>query len=299
MKQMKNDAIEMIKITDWNISEMNLFFGKSESALRHCFEPEPGVFIAESPNVIERALHAGYEPIALLTEEGQSETERVSDLIYTCAAEMKWRNGQMENKIQHYVAPNELMAQITGYPMTRGALCAFRRRMLPSLAEICQTARRLVVLEDVMNPTNLGAIFRSAAALNMDAVIMTAGCTDPLYRRAARVSMGTVFQIPWTCLRAKEMNWPEEGIETLHRFGFKIVSMALRKDSVRMDDPILCSEEKLAIIMGTEAFGLSDQTLNLSDYTVKIPMSHGVDSLNVAAASAIAFWELGRRRDLD
>ncbi|MDO4632753.1 MAG: RNA methyltransferase [Eubacteriales bacterium] len=287
---MKHNILIETEVCDLQHPDLALFFGSSESALLHYFEPAPGVFIAESPNVIERALFAGYEPIALLTEAQDAGAVRLAEQMESWLMQQK-----REQQIPHYVVKKEQLSKITGYPMTRGALCAFRRKELCSIEELCRDAERIVVLEAVMNPTNLGAIFRSAAALHMDAVLLTPGSSDPFYRRAARVSMGTVFQIPWTAMDVKKESWPEEGIAKLHSLGFKTVSMALRRDSVEIDDRTLHSEKKLAIIMGTEAFGLSDETLEKSDYTVKIPMSHGVDSLNVAAASAIAFWELGKR----
>ena len=194
-----------------------------------------------------------------------------------------------------YTAEFDVLTQLTGFALTRGMLCAMCRRPLPPVDEICRDARRIAVLEEVVNPTNVGAIFRSAAALNMDAVILTAGCSNPLYRRAVRVSMGTVFQIPWTIFD-KEMVWPQEGMGILKAAGFRTAAFALRNDSVTIDDPHLCGEERLAILLGTEGEGLASSTMAACDYTVKIPMSHGVDSLNVAAASAVAFWELGKRR---
>lgn len=269
----------MIEINDINIPELDMYTSASESQLYHYFEPKPGVFIAESANVIIRALDAGYEPISFLTEKNHLE-KSLEDYI-------------AKYDVPKYEAEESVLKGLTGYPMTRGALCAFRRKPLQDFSEIIKNARRIVILEDVMNPTNLGAIFRSAAALNMDAIILTGGCSDPLYRRAARVSMGTVFQIPWTSV-GKNIGWPRDGIDFLHGQGFKTVAMALKDDSVNIDDATLMAEEKLAIIMGTEAFGLSDETIEISDYTVMIPMTHGVDSLNVAAASAIAFWQLGK-----
>ena len=222
--------------------------------------------------MILRALNAGYRPLSLLLEKKHIEGQ---------AAEIISRCGD----IPVYTAEFDLLTRLTGFQLTRGALCAMLRRFLPSVENVCRSARRIAVLENVMNPTNVGAIFRSAAALNMDAVLLTPGCSDPLYRRASRVSMGTVFQIPWTFLDSQT---------DLHDLGFKTVAMALRDDSYSIDDPKLRAEEKLAIILGTEGEGLKDETIAACDYTVKIPMSHGVDSLNVAAASAVAFWELGK-----
>lgn len=270
----------MIEIFDINSPELNIYTSYNENQLLHYYEPDLGVFIAESPNVIMRALEAGYEPLSFLIEKGCKEDiflEKISEYDVPC-----------------YMAEEAELKKITGYPMTRGSLCAFRRKQMLGIDEIIADAKRVVILEDVMNPTNLGAIFRSAAALNMDAVILTAGSSDPLYRRSARVSMGTVFQIPWTIMD-KKFSWPKGGMEYFKEKGFKTVAMALRNDSVDIDNHELMKEEKLAIIMGTEAFGLSDYTIDNSDYTVKIPMSHGVDSLNVAAASAIAFWQLGKQ----
>ena len=264
----------MIEVNDINIPELDMYVSANENQLRHYYEPEPGVFIAESPNVIMRALDAGYEPISFLSEK-----EIVSDAL---------EKRILEYDVPHFVADATMLKALRGYPMTRGALCAMRRKNMTSAIDVIRDAKRIAVLEDVMNPTNLGAIFRSAAALNMDAVLLTPGCSDPLYRRAARVSMGCVFQIPWTYLDEKEVDW-------LHENGFKTVAMALKDDSISIDDRKLMEEEKLAIIMGTEAFGLAQETIDKSDYTVMIPMAHGVDSLNVAAASAIAFWQLGRK----
>lgn len=270
----------MTEIFDVNIPELDMYTSASENQLYHYYEPKPGVFIAESANVIIRALDAGYEPISFLTEKGHLE-KSLADYMD-------------RYDVPKYEAEETVLRGITGYPMTRGALCALRRKELSDFSELVKDAKRIVILEDVMNPTNMGSIFRSAAALNMDAIILTGGCSDPLYRRAARVSMGTVFQIPWTSL-GKNISWPKEGIDSLHEQGFKTVAMALKDDSVNIDDSKLMAEEKLAIIMGTEAFGLSDETIEKSDYTVMIPMAHGVDSLNVAAASAIAFWQLGKK----
>ena len=271
----------IITITDFNAPELDLYARISENQLLHYYEPEPGIFIAESPKVIGRALDAGYEPISFLIESRHMDEETRGVLA---------RCGQ----IPVYTADFKLLKQLTGFPMTRGALCAMKRRPLPSVESLCSHARRIAVLEDVMNPTNVGAIFRSAAALSMDAVILTSGCSDPLYRRAARVSMGTVFQIPWTFF-PKGNVWPEKGMEMLQNLGFQTVAMALRDDSHAIDEPVLKQEEKLAIVLGTEGEGLSEKTIADCDYTVKIPMSHQVDSLNVAAASAVAFWELGKK----
>lgn len=269
-----------IEIKNFHAPELDVYARLSEVQLLRYHEPAPGIFIAESPKVIQRALDAGYVPVSFLAEykdlegEGQAILEKFSD-------------------VPVYTAKKEVLVQLTGFAMTRGLLCAMRRRELPSVQEICKNARRVAVLENVVNPANIGAIFRSAAALNMDAVLLTGGCSDPFYRRAARVSMGTVFQIPWTYFPKKSV-WPQDGMKMLGTFGFKTVAMALRKDSVNIDDPVLLTQKKLAVILGTEGDGLADQTIADCDYTVMIPMSHGVDSLNVAAASAVAFWELGR-----
>ena len=265
------------EISDFSAPELDIYARLNENQLFRYHEPEPGLFIAESPKVIERALNAGYEPISMLVEEKHIEGEAKA-LLARCS------------NIPVYTAEFDILTQLTGFQLTRGALCAMRRRRLPSLDEICAGARRIAILEQVMNPTNIGAIFRSAAALNMDAVILTPGCSDPLYRRASRVSMGTVFQIPWTIASS----WPQPVLTELKNLGFKTASMALSDNSVSIDDPQLMAEEKLAIILGTEGDGLAETTIADCDYTVKIPMTHGVDSLNVAAASAVAFWQLGK-----
>ena len=266
----------IIEITDLSAPELDVYARLSENELLHYYEPKGGLFIAESPNVILRALNAGFRPLSLLLEKKHIDGQ-AREVIARCG------------DIPIYTAEFDLLTRLTGFKLTRGALCAMHRRTLPTVEEICKSARRIVVLENVMNPTNVGAIFRSAAALNMDAILLTPGCSDPLYRRASRVSMGTVFQIPWT-----EINWPEPGLTSLKKLRFKTVAMALRDDSYSIDDPKLHAEEKLAIILGTEGDGLTNETIADCDYTVKIPMSHGVDSLNVAAASAVAFWELGK-----
>lgn len=271
----------IIKITDLNIPELDIYARLTESQLLHYYEPNGGLFIAESPKVVTRALGAGCEPVSVLVEDKDVKGEAMEALA-KCG------------DIPVYTAPFQVLAQLTGYKLTRGILCAMKRPVLPSMREICRDTRRIVILENVMNPTNVGAIFRSAAALNMDGIILTKGCSDPLYRRSARVSMGTVFQIPWTYVD-KEISWPKPGIHILKEMGFKTVAFALRNDSVSIDDPILLSEQKLAVIMGTEGEGLAAETMANCDYTVKIPMSHGVDSLNVAAASAVAFWQLGNK----
>ena len=266
---------DLIDITGLDIPELHMYVGASEVQLLRFFEPQPGVFVAESPNVITRALDAGYEPISFLVEKKQAEGA-AKEVLARCV------------QVPTYVAEADVLKKLTGFEMTRGVLCVMRRKRMPELEEICAGARRIVVLESVMNPTNVGAIFRSAAALGMDGILLTDGCADPLYRRAARVSMGTVFQIQWTFM-------PDDSLDEIRSLGFKTVAMALKDDSVSVDDPMLLREEKLAVIMGTEGDGLSDQTIKNCDYTVKIPMYNGVDSLNVAAASAVAFYRLGNK----
>lgn len=276
----------IIKITDLNIPELDVYARLSEVQLLRYNEPNLGLFICESPKVIMRALDAGYEPVSILVEETELKGE-VLDIIERC-------NNLCPN-MPVYTADYATLSQLTGFNLTRGMLCCMKRNALPSVAEIVKNARRVAVMEDVVNPTNVGAIFRSAAALNMDAILLTPACSNPLYRRAARVSMGTVFQAPWTIFEhGPSEDASQSYVTELKNHGFKTVAFALRDDSISIDDPILASEEKLAIILGTEGEGLQDSTLAACDYTVKIPMSHGVDSLNVAAASAIAFWELGK-----
>ena len=271
------------EITDFGAPELDVYARLTEGQLKSRADLSKGLFIAESPNVILRALDGGCEPVSLLMERRHIEGQ---------AREVVERCGD----IPLYTAPLPVLTELTGFPLTRGVLCAMRRRPLPALEEVLSGARRIAVLEDIMNPTNVGAIFRSAAALGMDAVLLTPSCSDPLYRRAVRVSMGTVFQIPWTHIGEELTDWPHPGLERLRELGFKTAAMALRDDSVSIDDPALLSEEKLAVILGTEGDGLAAKTIADCDYTVKIPMSHGVDSLHVAAASAVAFWQLGRRR---
>lgn len=269
------------EITDFDAPELDAYARLSELQLLRYYEPKPGLFIGESPKVIKRALEAGYEPLSFLVEHRDLEGEAAAFL-------------RRFPEIPVYTAEYEVLTKLTGYALTRGLLCLMRRKALPSAEEVCCNARRIAILENVVNPTNVGAIFRSAAALHMDAILLTPGCSDPLYRRSARVSMGTVFQIPWTIFD-KKISWPEKGIELLQKLGFKTAAMALCDDSVGIDAPELLEEEKLAVILGTEGDGLTAQTIAYCDYTVKISMSHGVDSLNVAAASAVAFWELGKR----
>ena len=270
-----------IEITDFTAPELDVYARIQEVQLLRFYEPKPGLFIAESPKVIQRAANAGYQPVSFLVQHKDLEKEG-KELL------------QKFPGIPVYTADYEVLVKLTGFALTRGMLCAMTRRDLPSVEDICKNARRIAILENVVNPTNIGAIFRSAAALHMDAVLLTPGCCDPLYRRATRVSMGTVFQIPWTYFH-KKVSWPEAGMEQLRSLGFKTVAMALRNDSISIDAPALQAEEKLAIILGAEGDGLVDATITSCDYTVKIPMSHEVDSLNVAAASAVAFWELGKR----
>lgn len=273
----------IIEITDFLAPELDVYARLTEAQLLNRHEPEKGLFIAESPKVIERALDAGCVPVSFLVERRQLEGE-AKEVLSRCES------------VPVYTADYEVLRQLTGYPMTRGALCAMQRYKLPSMKDICDGAKRIAILEDVVNPTNVGAIFRSAAALNMDGILLTPACSNPLYRRAIRVSMGTVFQIPWTFLDPDTESWPEKSMDILHSFGFEMVAMALTENSLSIDDPRLLSAEKLAIVLGTEGDGLASATIANCDYTVRIPMSHGVDSINVAAASAVAFWELGRKR---
>jgi tRNA G18 (ribose-2'-O)-methylase SpoU len=276
----------IIKINDLSIPELDVYARLSEVQLLRYHEPDLGLFICESTKVIMRALDAGYMPVSILVEEKEINDE-VSEIIERC--------DDLCKDIPIYTANHETLSQLTGFNLTRGMLCCMKRNALPSVEEIVVNARRIAVMEDVVNPTNVGAIFRSAAALNMDAILLTPACSNPLYRRAARVSMGTVFQAPWTFFKQGPSDDPNQSYVTeLKNHGFKTVAFALRDDSISIDDPRLAAEEKLAIILGTEGEGLQDSTLHACDYTVKIPMSHGVDSLNVAAASAIAFWELGK-----
>lgn len=279
----------IIKIKEFDAPELDVYARLPEVQLLRYYEPQPGLFIAESPKVIERALDAGYEPVSLLMEERHIETEG-SKVIPKCG------------DIPVYTAEFEVLTRLTGFKLTRGMLGVMRRKRLPDIRQIITEKRRIAVLENVVNPTNVGAIFRSAAALGMEAVLLTAGCSDPLYRRASRVSMGTVFQVPWTFIQdeneircQREILWPKQAIPKLKQMGYKTAALALTDDSVSIDDPNLMQEERLAVILGTEGDGLMQETMELCDYTVKIPMAHGVDSLNVAAASAVAFWQLGKR----
>jgi tRNA G18 (ribose-2'-O)-methylase SpoU len=266
---------EFIEITDFHAPELDVYTRLTEAQLLNRFEPKKGMFIAESPKVIERALDAGCEPVSFLVERSHV-NEEAAHAIDRCG------------DIPVYTAELPVLTQLTGFQLTRGMLCAMRRPPIKALAQAVEGARRVCVLEDIQNPTNVGAIFRSAAALGMDAVLLTPACSNPLYRRSCRVSMGTVFQVPWAYLGE---NW----VEDLHQLGFKTAAMALSDDSVSIDAPCLREEEKLAVVLGTEGDGLKQTTITACDYTVKIPMYHGVDSLNVAAASAVAFWELRSR----
>lgn len=275
----------IIEITDFHASELDVYARLNENQLLNRAEPEKGLFIAESPKVVERAMNAGYEPVSMLLEKKHLEGEAKAIV-------------ERSEDIPIFTAEFEVLKQLTGFAMTRGVLCAMRRKPLPMVEEVCTGAKRIAILENVMNPTNVGAIFRSAAALNMDAVLLTPACSDPLYRRAARVSMGTVFQVPWTYFSGETSAWPYPGIDQIKKMGFRTAAMALCDDTVAIDDPKLMQEEKLAVILGTEGDGLAAATIADCDYTVKIPMSHGVDSLNVAAASAVAFWQLGNRERL-
>ena len=270
----------IIEITDFHAPELDPYARLTQNQLRNRLEPEKGIFIAESPKVIDRALDAGYEPVSLLMERRQ---------ITGPAAGILSRGGDAPV----YTADRELLAALTGFELTRGVLCAVRRPAPRPVEELCRDARRVAVLEGIVDSTNVGAIFRSAAALNMDAVLINPSCCDPLCRRAVRVSMGTVFQVPWGQLGDSPADWPEKGMDVLHALGFKTAAMALSDRSVSIDDEQLAREPKLAIVLGTEGDGLAASTIASCDYTVKIPMSHGVDSLNVAAASAVAFYQLG------
>ena len=269
----------IIEITDFTAPELDVYARLTEAQLLNREEPAKGMFIAESPKVIERALDAGCQPVSLLMERKHIEGQ-AKEVIERCG------------DIPVYTSDLDILTKLTGFQLTRGVLCAMRRPQLKSVEETVKDARRIVILENVMNPTNVGAIFRSAAALGMDAVLLTPGCSNPLYRRAARVSMGTVFQIPWTFIGSEMADWPGPGMEKLRQLGFKTAAMALRSDSISIDDPVLLEEEKLAIVLGSEGDGLTNDTIADCDYTVLIPMYHGVASLNVAAASAVAFWQL-------
>ena len=264
--------MNLIEITDFNAPELDVYARLTEAQLLNRFEPKKAMFIAESPKVILRALDAGCVPVSLLVERNHINDE-AQQAIDACG------------DVPVYTAPLEVLTQLTGFQLTRGMLCAMKRPALPTLEEVLAGTKRVAVLEDIQNPTNVGAIFRSAAALGMDAVLLTSACSDPLYRRSCRVSMGTVFQVPWTYL-------PDNWVEKLHSLGFKTAAMALDKRAISIEDPALRAEEKLAVVLGSEGDGLAAKTIADCDYTVMIPMYHGVDSLNVAAASAVAFWQL-------
>ena len=269
----KNENMNIIEITDLSAPELAPYTRLTEAQLRNKLEPEKGIFIAESPKVIARALDAGCVPVSLLMERRHIAGDAASILV---------RCGD----VPVFTAEREVLAQLTGFALTRGVLCAMRRPKLPAVEALCAGAHRVAVLEGIVDPTNVGAIFRSAAALGMDAVLLTPGCSDPFYRRAIRVAMGTVFQIPWTYV---DEDWPE----LLKINGFSTVAMALCPDSRALNDPEIATQERLAIVLGTEGDGLAVSTIAACDYTVRIPMAHGVDSLNVAAASAVAFYQLG------
>lgn len=267
--------LNFVEITDFEAPELDVYARLTEAQLLNRFEPKKGMFIAESPKVIARALDAGCIPVSFLVERNHINAE-AREVLERCA------------ELPIYTAPLEVLTQLTGFALTRGMLCAMYRPQLDTVETLLKTAKRIVILENIQNPTNVGAIFRSAAALGMDAVLLTPDCSNPLYRRSARVSMGTVFQIPWTYLS----QWPQPDITYLQSLGFKTAAMALCEDSVSIENPALRAEEKLAVILGSEGTGLAEKTIAQCDYTVKIPMAHGVDSLNVAAASAVAFWAL-------
>lgn len=272
---------DFVRIEDFSAPDLDVFVRLTGSQLRSALEPEKGIFIAESPTVIEVALESGCEPIALLTDE-RLINGAVERIIGMCG------------DIPVYVATRDVLEGLTGFALTRGVLCAMRRPAMPTLDEVLSGAKRIAVLEEIADSTNIGAIFRSAAALGIDAVLITPTCCDPLCRRAVRVSMGTIFKVPWTRIGSSREDWPTVGLARLGEYGFKTAAMALRDDSVSIDDEELMSEEKLAVILGTEGTGLSSATIDGCDYTVRIPMSNGVDSLNVAAAAAIAFWQITR-----
>lgn len=272
----------IITVSDLNQPGVDVFANLTERELRFSYEKKGGIFIAESPKVIERALDAGYEPISFLMEEKHIDGD-AAFLIKRCP------------ELPVYTASRSLLESLTGFKLTRGVLCAFKRKDPPSFKEICSKARRIAVLENIADSTNVGAIFRSAAALGIDVVLLTPECADPLSRRCIRVSMGNVFQIQWARLGESREDWPEKGMKELGQLGFKTLAMALRNNSVDIDNPVLCEEKKLAVLLGTEGEGLLPQTINACDYVAKIPMKDGVDSLNVAAAAAIIFWELRKR----
>ena len=286
--------LNILEINDFSAPELDIYARRTEAQLLNKDNPEAGLFIAESPKVIGRALDAGYIPVSALVEKHQmKENEETRQILERFES----------TDVPIFTAEFEVLTKMTGFKLTRGMLCALKRQPLMDYQDMCAGKDRIVILENVMNPTNVGAIFRSAAALNMDAVFLTPGCSDPLYRRASRVSMGTVFQIPWTFIQdnnemrcQREILWPRQAITEFREMGYKTAALALTDDSIGIDNPELMQEEKLAIILGTEGEGLMDRTIEMCDYTVKIPMSHDVDSLNVAAASAVAFWQLGKKQ---
>jgi len=266
----------IIEITDLSAPALDVYARLTDGQLRNRQHSEQGIFIAENHKVVTHALNAGYEPISFLMERRHT-TGLAKDLLERC------------EDVPVYTADRSVLEQLTGYQLTRGILCAMHRKPLPTMEAVCGSARRIAVLENIVDPTNIGAIFRSAAALGMDGILLTPSCCDPLYRRAVRVSMGTVFQIPWTRI---DTNWPADGMARLSAMGYKTAALALSSRSISIEDPVLAAEDKLAVIFGTEGDGLADDTIAACDYTVKIPMAHGVDSLNVAAASAVTFWQL-------
>ena len=274
--------MEIIRIEDFSDPRLDVFVRLTGAQLRSRLEPERGVFIAESPTVIEVALDSGCEPIALLTDE-RLINGAVEKIIKRCEG------------VPIYSATKDVLEQLTGFALTRGALCAMKRPQMPSISELLDGARTVAVLENIADSTNIGAIFRSAAALGVDAVLVTPDCCDPLCRRAVRVSMGTIFRVPWGVIGESQADWRERGVELLRSHGFKTAAMALNENSVNIDDPDLMKEERVAVILGTEGTGLAKSTIEKSDYTVMIPMQNEVDSLNVAAAGVIAFWQLVRR----
>ena len=287
----------IIEIQNFAVPELDIYARYTEAQLLNKDCPEDGLFIAESSKVIGRALDAGYLPVSVLVEKKQMKENRETRELLE----------RLEGSgIPVYTAEAEILSDLTGFKLTRGMLCAMKRQPLQDFRKLCEGYNRIAILENVMNPTNVGAIFRSAAAMHMDAVLLTSGCSNPLYRRSSRVSMGTVFQIPWTFIEDdkerrcdREEIWPVKAIESLKAMGYKTAALALTDDSVSIDDPALMSEEKLAVILGTEGEGLRQETIDMCDYTVKIPMSHGVDSLNVAAASAVAFWQLRKHETVE
>lgn len=294
--------IDYREISDLNAPELQIYSGVKEVQLKRFYEPQPGLFICESPKVISRALNAGYEPVSILLEPKYIEKDDsgVLSQIENISSKKEKEAGAEENKIPGYLMTAETMSRLTGYHLTGGMLCAMRRKKLPTAEELCRNAARIAVLDNIENPTNIGAIFRSAAAMKMDAVLLTADCSDPLYRRAARVSVGCVFQIPWTILPPEDKEGaganPGGYPALLHQLGFRLAALALSDDSISISDPPLKKAGKLAILLGNEGDGLKPETLSACDCIVKIPMAEGVDSLNVAAASAVAFWELNKSR---